>query len=73
MIVNEGDSAHDKRTSGDNNRADEPVTNQIAKCLRTILVAFVRYEGIKPLQQLCIYRHPDTTEIARKTPLYVQW
>jgi len=52
MIVNEGDSAHDKRTSGDNNRADEPVTNQIAKCLRTILVAFVRYEGIKPLQQL---------------------
>jgi len=51
MIVDECDRADDKRIGRDYCRAHKPVTNQIAKCLRAVIVAFVRYERIKPLQQ----------------------
>ena len=51
MIVDEGDRADDQRIGRDYCRAHEPVTNQIAKCLRAVIVTFVRYERIKPLQQ----------------------
>ena len=49
MIVNEGDRAHYKRTSRDNYRSNQPITNQIAKRLGPIVVPLVRDERIEPL------------------------
>jgi len=45
----EGDRAHHKRIAGDNDRADKPIANQIAKRLRAVLIALVGYERIKPM------------------------
>jgi hypothetical protein len=50
MIVDEGDRAHHKRIAGDNDRADKPIADQIAKRLRAVLIALVGYERIKPMQ-----------------------
>jgi hypothetical protein len=49
MIVNESDGANDKRVAGHNDRAYEPVTNQIAKRLGPIVVPLVRDERIEPV------------------------
>ena len=50
MIVDQGHRAHHKRISSDHDRTYQPVTNQIAECLRTVLIALVSYERIKPAQ-----------------------
>jgi len=49
MVVNESDSANDRGIAGNNDGADEPVTNQIAKGFGAVLVAMVCYERIKAI------------------------
>ncbi len=49
VVVNESDGADNKGISGDHGGTNESVANQIAKRLRTILVALIRYKRIEPL------------------------